>query len=157
MVYEAKDIAYAILNKCVDKNITDISITKLHKLLYIVYGTYLYVHKKQLFGELPAYFQYGPIFKSLQKAYKKEEFELKGGKHIGVGELDDKNLNVVIDKVLDYFGKYSAQQLSNWSHRDGSAWAKVDKISDRWGVYIDSNLIKEEFSKLVTLSNDGKE
>lgn len=148
----ALTIANAIIEKCRQKGINDINITKLHKLLYIVYGTYLYVQNSKLFDELPAYFQYGPIFKSLQKAYKKEELALKGERNIDTEVLNNDNLNEVIDKVIDTFGKYSAQQLSNWSHRDGSAWSKVDKMSDFWGVDIDEDLIKGEFAKIVTLS-----
>lgn len=152
MSYNAIKIANAIIEKCRQKGINDINITKLHKLLYIIYGTYLYVHDSKLFDELPAYFQYGPIFKSLQKAYKKKEFELLGHKDINDDVLINPKLNEVIDKVLDTFGKYSGQQLSNWSHRDGSAWSKVDKMSDFWGVEIDDDLIKGEFAKIITLS-----
>lgn len=157
MSYNAIKIANAIIDKCRQKGINDINITKLHKLLYIIYGTYLYVHDSKLFDELPAYFQYGPIFKSLQKAYKKEEFELQGYKDVDDDVLTNPKLNEVIDKVLDTFGKYSAQQLSNWSHRDGSAWSKVDKMSDFWGVDIDDELIKGEFAKIVTLTPDSEE
>lgn len=152
MSYNALKIANAIIEKCRQKGINDINITKLHKLLYIVYGTYLYVHNSKLFDELPAYFPYGPIFKSLQKAYKKNELALKGERNIDTDILNNDDLNEVIDKVLDTFGKYSAQKLSNWSHRDGSAWSKVDKISDFWGVEIDDDLIRGEFAKIVTLS-----
>lgn len=157
MSYNALKIADAIIEKCRQKEINDINITKLHKLLYIVYGTYLYVHNRKLFDELPAYFQYGPIFKSLQKAYKKDELALKGERNVELDVLDNNDLNEVIDKVLDTFGKYSAQQLSNWSHRDGSAWSKVDKISDFWGVDINPDFIKAEFSKLVRLTPDNEE
>lgn len=154
MSCNALKIANAIIEKCREKRINDINITKLHKLLYIIYGTYLYVYDKQLFDELPAYFQYGPIFKSLQKAYKKGEFVLQGDKDIDEDVLNAE-IDEVIDKVLDTFGKYSAQQLSNWSHRDGSAWSKVDKMSDFWGVDIDEDLIRGEFAKIVTLTPDN--
>ncbi len=154
MSCNALKIANAIIEKCREKRINDINITKLHKLLYIIYGTYLYVYDKQLFDELPAYFQYGPIFKSLQKAYKKDELVLKGERKIDADILNNNNLYEVIDKVLDAFGKYSAQQLSNWSHRDGSAWSKVDKTADFWGADINPDFIKGEFSKLVKLTPD---
>lgn len=155
MSYNAIKIANTIIEKCRQKGINDINITKLHKLLYIVYGTYLYVHKSKLFDELPAYFQYGPIFKSLQKAYKKNEFVLQGNRDNDENTLKNDDVNEVIDKVLDTFGKYSAQQLSNWSHRDGSAWSKVDKMSDFWGVDIDEDLIRGEFAKIVILTPDN--
>ena len=149
MSYNALKIANAIIEKCYKKEINDISITKLHKLLYIVYGAYFYFNDNKLFDELPAYFQYGPIF-------KKHEFVLQGQREIGAEVVNDNDLNIMIDKVLDTFGKYSAQQLSNWSHRDGSAWSKVDKMSDFWGVDIDEDLIKGEFAKIVTLTPDNE-
>ena len=156
MSYNALKIANAIIEKCYKKEINDISITKLHKLLYIVYGAYFYVNDNKLFDELPAYFQYGPIFKSLQIPYKNHEFVLQGHREIRAEVVNDNDLNIMIDNVLDTFGKYSAQQLSNWSHRDGSAWSKVDKMSDFWGVDIDEDLIKGEFAKIVTLTPDNE-
>ena len=110
MSYNALKIANAIIEKCYKKEINDISITKLHKLLYIVYGAYFYVNDNKLFDELPAYFQYGPIFKSLQIAYKKHEFVLQGQREIGAEVVNDNNLYIMIDKVLYSFPKYSAQQ-----------------------------------------------
>lgn len=78
MSHNTLKIANAIIEKCYKKEINDISVTKLYKLLYIVYGTYIYVNDNKLFDELPAYFQYSPIFKSLQIAYKKHESVLQG-------------------------------------------------------------------------------
>lgn len=151
MICNAKNIAIAIINKCKEKDIVDINITKLHKLLYIVYGTYLYVYNRRLFDELPAHFQYGPIFKSLQQEYKQGLFRLE----VRESEVsDDGNLDIVIDKVLNTFGKFSANKLSSWSHRAGSAWARTDEESDFWGDDIKEEYIKDEFSHLVNITSD---
>lgn len=48
--YNIIDIARLLINKCIEKNIT-LNITKLHKYLYIIYGSYLHIHKKQVSTE----------------------------------------------------------------------------------------------------------
>lgn len=144
MKYNTLMIAKALIHACKEKNIKNINITKLHKLLYIVYGTYLYVYDKPLFDEQPVIFPYGPIFRSLHESYKLNAFLLFDNTF-----LEDEQVNNIFDIVLKVFGKYSAEQLAEWTKREGSAWYKVNKISAYWNVEIDNDLIKGEFSHLI--------
>lgn len=150
----ALQVAKIIINKCLDKQNINLSITKLHKLLYIVYGTYLVLKGKPLFDnedDKPACFEHGPLFKSVQRAYKKGLLDLKN-KHSDIEntDIEDDTLMDIILQAIDIFGDYSAINLSNWTHRDGSAWSKAEK-EDRysWGNTIKDNHIKQEFKAIV--------
>lgn len=152
---DALYVAKIIINKCLDKGNINLSITKLHKLLYIVYGTYLVLKGKPLFDnedDKPACFEHGPLFKSVQREYKKGLLNLKNK----YSNIEDGNINIedilinIINQAIDRFGSYSAIDLSNWTHRDGSAWSKAEKKDNyNWGNIIKDNYIKQEFKTIV--------
>lgn len=150
---DALYVAKIIINKCSDKENFNLSITKLHKLLYIVYGTYLVLKGKTLFDnedDKPACFEHGPLFKSVQREYKKGLLNLKN-KYNDIEDNDVEDILInIINQAIDRFGSYSAIDLSNWTHRDGSAWSKAEKEdSYNWGNIIKDNYIKQEFKTIV--------
>lgn len=154
---DAVVLSKIIIKKCNDKNIP-MSITKLHKLLYIVYGTYLIVKKKPLFNNdvdnCPSCFEHGPLFKSVQREYKNGNIDFED-KKFEDSSIDSNILNI-IDIVIKEFGAYSARALSNWSHRKGSAWDRAEKEDeDRWGNIIKDEYIKDEFKNIVKLGTNG--
>ncbi|MGL4982387.1 MAG: Panacea domain-containing protein [Treponemataceae bacterium] len=142
----SKDVTLFIIYKCNQKCIS-LTQTKLQKLLYIVYGVYLVHYKTFLFIEEPLCLPNGPVFEASYKFIRNKSLFVKKAP-IGFGE--NKNLDDIIDKVLDAFGCYNAKTLSNWSHRKGSAWYQVEKISDIWGLPIPLSLIHKEFLKIVS-------
>ena len=159
---DAVSLSKIIIKKCNDKNIP-ISITKLHKLLYIVYGTYLIIENKSLFDNdednCPSCFEYGPLFKSVQREYKNGNINFED-KNFEDKNLEDKNLEdkvlPIVDVVISKFGAYSARALSDWSHRKGSAWDKAEKEDKyRWGNIIKDEYIKDEFKNIVKLDKNG--
>lgn len=139
-------ISKIIINECLDKNI-GLSITKLHKLLYIIYGVYLVIENKRLFEELPCCFRYGPLFKSVQKEYKNNDLRLTGRYDINANT--DEALNIIVSKVISSFGKSSGTVLSKWSHRDSSAWSEAYKDNKYWGNDIKEEYIKKEFNAIL--------
>lgn len=125
----------------------------MHKLLYIIYGTYLILEKKPLFnddrGNCPSCFEHGPLFKSVQREYKKENINFEDS------SIDENILNI-IDVVIREFGAYSATALSNWSHREGSAWDRAEKEDEnRWGNIIKDEFIRAEFKNIAKLDKNG--
>lgn len=54
-----------------------------------------------------------------------------------------------MESVLNAFGNFSAISLSNWTHRENSAWSKAEKESDYWGNEIPDEYIREEFKRVV--------
>ena len=149
---DALYLAKIIINKCSDKENSNLSITKLHKLFYIVYGTYLVLKGKPLFDneeDKPACFEHWPIFKSVQREYKKGLLRLKE-KYNDIEYGNEDTLINIINQAIDKFGGYSVIDLSNWTHGDGSAWSKAEKEDNyNWGNIIKDNYIKKEFKTIV--------
>ncbi|TXJ39330.1 Panacea domain-containing protein [Brachyspira aalborgi] len=144
---DALYVAKIIINKCYEDKI-DLTITKLHKLLYVIYGAYLVIKEKKLFEELPACFRYGPIFKSVQKEYKSDNLKLDKKYNIDTITCDN-ILDIIISKILDTFGKSSGTALSKWSHREGSAWNEAYKDDKYWGNDIKEEYIRKEFNTIL--------
>lgn len=147
-MYNIIDLARFVINKSLDKGI-EFNITKLHKFLYIIYGTYLVKKNTPVSSESPSCFEYGPIFKSVQRDYKKNILNIREKNDFPDELNNDTFLNNVVESVINTFGKYSAIALSNWTHRENSAWSKAEKESDYWGNDIPDEYIKEEFKRVV--------
>lgn len=146
--YNIIDIARLLINICIDKNIT-LTITKLNKYLYIIYGSYLHTYKRQVSTEPPSCFQTGPIFKTIQRDYKKGILDFdKKYDLINLIEKDE-CLKDIIDKVLSYFSKYTAEELTDWTMREGFAWQKASDTSDYWGNEIPDSYIEKDFKKFI--------
>ncbi len=136
---------------CSSKGIT-LNETKLQKLLYIIYGTYLVMEGEPICDEEPRAWPYGPVFDSLQRDLAKRsnlEFEtLKSSKYEKI--LTDKRTAKIFDKVLDNFGGWSSEQLCEWSRKSGSAWATTLSNSGvEYGSVIHNRDITKYFSKLI--------
>jgi uncharacterized phage-associated protein len=110
-IYDSIDIARHLLAECYDRNIKDISNTKINKLLYIVYGLYLALYDSQILTEKPKYFPYGPVFPRVYKNYN----DLSP-----LRLLLSEELQGVVDDVFDSYGDTPAGVLSSWSHEEGS-------------------------------------
>lgn len=143
---DALYVAKIIINKCYEDKI-DLTITKLHKLLYVIYGAYLVIKEEKLFEELPACFRYGPIFKSVQKEYKNNSLQLN--KKYDINTIRSEILDIIISKILSTFGKSSGTALSKWSHREGSAWSEAYKDDKYWGNDIKEEYIRKEFNTIL--------
>lgn len=113
-----------IIKRCDAKGI-DLNITKLQKLMYCCYGTVLGEFGQRLIDEFPAAWQYGPVFPEALRAV--QFFQLKGFRNQATPDADDlpESVRAVIDQTLDSFGKFSAKQLSDWTHLKGSPWFKA--------------------------------
>lgn len=133
------------------------NMTKVQKLLYIVYGIYLVATGKRLTDEHPQAWPYGPVFPETRRVLLDQEFrKIKLGnlQVEGIEQIkQDKDLSVVISFVLKNFGSWPATALSEWSHEDGSPWEQTtNKFRFKWGNEIDDCLIQEYFSDLVSIT-----
>lgn len=101
--------------------------TKLQKLLYILYGAYLTIHNEALLNEQPKAWPYGPVFPRVQKKFAKNtkftDADIDSPEYQNMRE--NASLNTLIDDVLNTFGNWTAQALSEWSHASGSPWARA--------------------------------
>ena len=75
-MYNAVGIAELIIVEYNKQYSSPMNITKLHKLLYIVYGVHLSEKETPLFNEEPLCLPYGPVFDSLYEVYKYKDIDL---------------------------------------------------------------------------------
>ena len=137
----------AYLNKKAKDAGYKMNATKIHKLLYICYGLYLAAKNEQLLSERPKAWDYGPAFPRVHKI-------LKSGLEKYEDQLDLQSLSeydFIIDPILDHFGNWTAGNLVDWTHKEGSAWRKQVEHGNKYEV-MDNMDIRTNFK--VFLKND---
>lgn len=126
----------------------DISLnnTQLQKILFIAYGYFLAKENKRLVEEHPSAWPYGPVFPRLTKKNKlniADTFSLEELEQEYAGLLSIKE---VLIKIIKEYSKYSAGQLSDWSHKKGSPWDRtVEENEGKWNGEIIDKYIKDYF------------
>lgn len=137
-------LAKYIIKQAQKKGIYDMSITKLQKLLYALDGGLL-SHNINAVDEYCQAWQYGPVYPKVFTKINPEDFN-KNYDNLNIDEIESKEhadtIKKMVEIVLDNFGKYSAGQLSAWSHRNGSPWSQTPKNEK-----ISKNLMREYFSR----------
>lgn len=141
----------------VNKKKLGINMTKLQKLLYITYGTYLALYGQRLTNEHPQAWPYGPVFPTVRnKLLKKDLSAITLELVIDENPIDDKKLEQVIELVLNSFGDKNATTLTMWSHQSGSPWDRIaSQEGFTWGEQIPDNYIQEYFNSIL-IRNGGK-
>lgn len=156
-IYTSTDVAMYLVALANNKRIT-INITKVQKLLYITYGTFLRVYKKRLINEHPQAWPYGPVFPTTRNKLLKQDLTSISKESISEEEQkkmdNDNELNNVFEFVFENFGTWNAGQLSEWSHTNGSPWENISKKERfRWGDIIPDNLIYDYFCSIINLKS----
>lgn len=67
--FDSIDIAKAIRYSAKQHNLS-VNMTQIQKLMYIIYGTILVIHKERLTTEHPSAWPYGPVFPRVHKKNK---------------------------------------------------------------------------------------
>lgn len=126
-----------------------LNVTKVQKMLYIIYSYFLAKEDIEIFSESPKAWPYGPVFPRARgkvdygKVYKLDDKDLE----------EIKNESTLVNKmkdVVDKYSKYTATQLSNWSHMEGSPWERTTKQDGfKWGDFIPNGYVIDYFSKLT--------
>ncbi len=145
-VFDSIKMANFILSMAYNKG-TPLNMTQLQKILFICYGYYL-AEKDQIFiNESPKAWPFGPVFPNTQKNIKLDKItELTNPDFIEIQE--EKELINKVEQILDRYGKYTATQLSNWSHAHGSPWDKTTKLKGfKWNMPIPNEFVKQYFSE----------
>lgn len=143
--YESTLVAKYLLSLANSK-MKNLNVTKVQKMLYIVYGYYLAKHNHNILNEAPKAWPYGPVFPRTQKKVdytsvlplNSPEFE----------ELrNDESLTETINKVIDNYAGFTASQLSQWSHSEGGPWHRATlQPGFNWNNVIPDDYIKSYFS-----------
>lgn len=155
--YRSTDIATYIVALANEKRIA-INMTKMQKLLYIVYGAYLRIYGERLLNEHPQAWPYGPVFPTTRNRLIKRDFYTITKEDIAESERNnienDSLLNRVIESVFKHFGDWNAGQLSEWSHSNGSPWHQTtNKDGFKWGDTISDELIRDYFNSIITIKS----
>ncbi len=132
-------------------NSISINMTKVQKLLYIAYGIFLAVKGYRLTNEHPQAWPYGPVFPTTRNKLLKQDLYSIDFQDSEISALNkDCELKELIKLVFDSFGGWSASQLTEWSHTDGSPWQRtVSAENFTWGAEIPDNYIKPYFSSII--------
>lgn len=156
MTYTSVDIARYII-AVANKKGKSINMTKLQKLLYITYGIYLAVNDSRLFEEHPQAWPYGPVFPTTRNRLLSTDFYgITFSSSEFVALRSDQDINALIDLVFRSFGDWTASQLTEWSHRNGSPWERTVELEGfTWGNRIPDDFIKPYFKMII--GRDGGE
>lgn len=117
--------------------------TKIQKLMYIVYGVILAARDYRICDEYPRAWQYGPAFPRVVKAINKNKIQAEKSLL-----LDEEQQDVIV-KIVNEFGKYTATELSAWSHKKGSPWDLVVNENEGMNSFIPDDFIKVYFKENV--------
>ncbi|MEM6457126.1 MAG: type II toxin-antitoxin system antitoxin SocA domain-containing protein [Acidobacteriota bacterium] len=134
MLNSANAVANYFLERAWDEGI-ELTPMKLLKLVYIAHGWYLAVYGGQpLLQERIQAWPYGPVIGDLYQQFKRfgnrpiddhaYEFDGKFHERPKVA-LEDSEARAVLDHVWQAYKDYSAYQLSDMTHREGTPWHRV--------------------------------
>ena len=143
MKYSSYDIARYIMYYCEQKEF-HYNNTKIQKLLFAVYGVLLAKELPVFIDESPKMWPYGPVFPNVFVKIKEEGFN-----PISLGFEDD--VRDIVETTIDYFGKFSAKALTEWSHQKNSPWDKVKSLyGEKWGEDLQDKDIKAYFMEIIS-------
>lgn len=148
--YDSIDVLAHILTKCSALGY-DCGYTKAQKLLYCCYGVVLAVYNRRLTKEHPKCWQYGPAFPRAFNAHHKGKIEFDKDPFIkfNLSDPEDKEFLETIDSTIENFGKYTAGQLVEWSHRPSSPWAICSANGQNLYGNVADPVIREFFKERV--------
>jgi uncharacterized phage-associated protein len=115
--------------------------TKIQKLMYICYGTFLADKSINIINEKPRILYYGPIFASALRYIQ----ALKNINELPINQSQylDKYTKHMLNDVVKKVGLYSATSLVEWSHRANKPWS----IAQAFGGLEIGDFIPDSFTK----------
>ncbi len=148
--YDSILVAQYLLSLAREKGL-NLNVTKVQKMLYIVFGYFLSQFDKKIIEESPRAWPFGPVFPRAQN--KVDYTNILPINSPEFSEIKkDIELTKVLNEVLDKYSQYTASQLTEWSHQKGSPWSKTtEEIGFRWNTPIKEEYINEYFKNLNVL------
>jgi uncharacterized phage-associated protein len=131
MSYSASLVAYAFVKKGIEDG-RPLTQMKLQKVVYFAQGIHLALYKEPLIKNVFQAWKYGPVIPEIYHTYKyygslpinDTEWVLSVQEdEIALSHLDEKAWEA-IDYTWDLLKDTNAVKLSNWTHQEGSPWAK---------------------------------
>jgi len=148
--YLVKDIANYFIylsNKTnIDNDITEgITNLKLQKILYFAQAAYLTLNDQKLFSENIEAWQYGPVIPSVYRKYKKYGNQPIPNTNKKISF--DKDLCIFLDGIWELFGKYSAVELMNITHKHKPC---KDAYSNKTNNIISHEVLRDYYKGFFT-------
>ncbi len=138
--------------KTINENISEpivMNETKLHKLIYICDGLLL-ASNNNIINENAHAWNYGPVYPKVHTwVLKNKPFnsDIVVPQNV-TAFLEDIKAEEIVMPVIKRMGRYTAGQLSNWSHRPGSPWEKaLERNNGVMNGIINKKDMKEYFSR----------
>jgi uncharacterized phage-associated protein len=171
MPYDAKAIANYFLDLA-DARAEPLSPLKIQKLVYFANGWHLALRNAPIIDEQVEAWPYGPVIPSLYRAFRKygdQPITARAERVVtefhGTWKMSFRRFTPSIDeqpggrveftknflkRIWDTFGGYTAIQLSNLTHQEGTPWHRVfveNNGNIPKGTDIPQSLMKEYFLK----------
>lgn len=137
-----------IIKRC-DASGIPVNITKLQKLMYCCYGAVLAMFGKRLTDEQPVALQYGPVFLAALKSAKFFKLESFRGSNVADAEALPAPVLDLVNQTIAHFGRFSASDLSRWSHAAGGPWSRASLDGEFLGVPLSDADVREYFATKV--------
>lgn len=157
----------AVANEFLSIPNNDISLLKLLKLCYFAQGFSLAILDRTIFDDPIEAWQYGPVVPALYHEFKhfdskkiteksrftylNDHYQLKSETPI----LENKDEKKIIQIVWNMYGKYSANDLVDITHKEGTPWSYT--FVPRANKVIPIELIKDYYKTLTQLMKKGNE
>ena len=142
--YESMEVAKYLKILAMENQNKILNVTKVQKLLYITYAYYLVRFDRKFINESPQAWPYGPVFPKTRRNFD----ELPKIENIPETITRDSELTSILSEIITRYNKYTATQLSDWSHKPGSPWDYTQKQSGfKWGDRIPDDIIKKYFDQ----------
>lgn len=156
MPYPATVIAYAFVKKGIEEG-NLVTQMKLQKMVFFAHGYHLAKYGLPLIREDFEAWKFGPVVPAIYRDFKffgstpidAFHFDLFAPSYALQVNLDEKAIDA-INFTWEVTKNLSANQLSVWSHQDGSPWANVYNPSVE-NIKIDNGAIGQFFKKLLAI------
>lgn len=151
--HDPRAIANKILDICNARG-KSLTLMQLIKLVYLADGWSMALRKTPMSKHNPQAWQYGPVYPTVYKAFKKfgnqpiTDAAKINGSDIPIEEDFTADEVELITAVIDAYGNYHAFQLSNIMHKPGTPWTETFNSSGSYSE-IPVQLMADHFEQIA--------
>ena len=151
IVNDSIDVAAYVTKQCAQKNFF-VNLTKIQKLVFCVYGAVLATSAERICDEHPKAWPHVPVFPRIYKYTKHHAdgiVEALMSHEENLTSILNERQKKIIDTTLNFFGRYNAGTLVNWTHDENGPWFKSTNGGKNLQKEIPDNLISDYFKTLL--------
>ncbi|MBQ2267476.1 MAG: DUF4065 domain-containing protein [Succinivibrio sp.] len=151
IVNDSIDVAAYVTKQCAQKNFF-VNLTKIQKLVFCVYGAVLATSGERICKDHPKAWPHGPVFPRIYKYTKRHAdgiVEALMSHEENLTSTLNERQKKIIDTTLNFFGRYNAGTLVNWTHDENGPWFKSTNGGKNLQKEIPDNLISDYFKTLL--------